>query len=159
MNIHCPAIYLTYECNRDADKKREGKNRVINLHTTRFPHHELGLSHMPQRRRIIQVGKNIFYSGPCVTVFQPAQLNRPPQFIAESKTFCPLRFPRPDPLHNFVDCEDIRLELNVGVVSAQYLDYPRLTVFCNEHDRTNTHLVDDHPESVAIGLPGRSVVL
>ena len=86
-------------------------------------------------------------------------VNSPPQFVVESKLFCLLWFPQPDPLHNLVDDEDIRVELEVGVVSAQYLDYPRLTVHCNKYDGTNTHLIDDHAESVAIRLPGWSVVL
>ena len=55
--------------------------------------------------------------------------------------------------------KDIRLELEVGVVPAEYLGYPRLPVYCDGYDRTNTHLIDDHPEGVAIGLPGWPVVL
>ena len=88
------------------------------MHTTWCPDHELGHPHTPQRRSVIQAGKNILYPGPCVAVLQPAQLNGPPQFVTESKMSCPLRFPRSDPLHNLVDGEDIRLELKEGVVSA-----------------------------------------
>jgi len=73
---------------------------------------------MPQCRGIIQAGKNIFYPGPCVAVFQPAQLYGPPQFFAESKTSGLLRFSRSDPLHNLVNDKDIRLDLDVGMVSA-----------------------------------------
>lgn len=67
---------LIYVRSKDVDK---GENRIVNVHTTRFnPNHELGLSQMPQRRSVIQAGKNIFYPRPCVAVFEPAQLNGPP---------------------------------------------------------------------------------
>ena len=113
---------------------------------------------MPECRSVIQTGKNIIYPRPCVSIFQPAQLNGPPQLVTEAELFCPLRFHRSDPLHNLVDNEDIRLALDVGMVSTQYLGYPRLTVYCKKHHRMNTHLIDYHPEGVAIGLSGRSVV-
>jgi len=73
---------------------------------------------MPRRRSVIQAGDNIFYPGPCAAVFQPAQLNSPPQFIAESKACCLLWFLRSDPYHNLGENENIRVELEVGVVSA-----------------------------------------
>ena len=95
---------LIYACSKDVNK---GENRTVNVHTTRFLCHELGPSHMPQRRSVIQAGKNIFYPRPYVAVFEPTQLNGLPQLVAESKIFCPLRFPRSDPLHNIVDSEDI----------------------------------------------------
>jgi len=115
MDMYCSTMDLIYECNRDADK---GENRIVNVHTTRFSYHELGLPHMPQRCSVVQAGKNILYPGPCVAVFQPAQFNCHPQFVAESKAFRPLRLHRSDSLHNLVDGKDIRLELEVRVVPA-----------------------------------------
>ena len=88
------------------------------MHTVRVPYHELELSHVPERRGVVQAGKNIPYAGSCVAVLEPTQFNGPPQFITESELFSPLRFVRSDSLHNFVDDEDIRLELEVGAVSA-----------------------------------------
>ena len=73
---------------------------------------------MPQCRSVIQAGKNVFYRRPCVAIFQPAQLNGPPQTVTESESFRPLRFLRPDSLYNPEDDKDIRLELEVGAVSA-----------------------------------------
>jgi len=55
------------------------------MHTTRFIYHELGLPLRPQRRGVTQVGKNIVHPGPFVAVSKPAQLNRPPQIVAEPK--------------------------------------------------------------------------
>ena len=73
---------------------------------------------MPQCRSVIQAGKNVFYRRPCVAIFQPAQLNGPPQLVTEAELSCPLRFLRSDPLHNLVDNKEIRLELEVGMVST-----------------------------------------
>ena len=144
--------------NTNETKDTDRKCDIDNVHTAPLPHRKLKLPRMPERCGVVQAGKNIIYPGPCVPIFQPAQLNSPPQLVAEAEPFCPLRFYRSDPLHNIVDNEDIRLKLDIGMVSTQYLGYPQLTVYCNEHHRANTHLIDHHPESVAIGLSGRSVV-
>jgi len=99
-------------------KKREGENRIVNIHTTRFTYHELGLPLRPQRRGVPQVGKNIVYCGPFVAVLQPAQLNGPPQVVTEPKACCLLWFLRSDPLNNLGENDKIRVEFDVGVVSA-----------------------------------------
>jgi len=81
-----------------------------------FP--ELEIPRIPRRRSVIQAGKNIFHPGPFVAVSQPAQLNYPPQFVAESKSRRPLWFLRSEPHHNLGESHNIPLELDVGVVSA-----------------------------------------
>ena len=110
-------IIFYYELNINVTEvwtlRREVKYAIVNLHPTR-----LGLSRMPQRRSVIQGRKNIFHRGPGVAVLQPAQLNGPPQFVAESKLFCNPRFPRSNPFHDLMDSEDVRLEFEVWVVSA-----------------------------------------
>ena len=55
---------------------------------------ELELSHVPERRGVVQAGEDIFYAGSCVAVLQPAQLDRPPQVIVQSKPPRLLRFLR-----------------------------------------------------------------
>jgi len=59
--------------------KSTGKHRVVNVHTSaRLPHHELELSHIPERNGTVQARKNVIYARPCVTILQPAQFNGPP---------------------------------------------------------------------------------
>ena len=42
------------------------------LYDVRAFYHELELSHIPERRSVIQAGKDIFYAGSRVAVLQPA---------------------------------------------------------------------------------------
>jgi len=79
------------------------KRRIPIVHTIRLPRRELELPRMPERRSVVQAGKNIFHPGPCVSILQPAQLDSPPQFVAESQSFRPLRFLRSDPFHDRID--------------------------------------------------------
>ena len=58
-----------------------------------------------------------------------------------------------------MDSLDIWLELEVGVVFARHLGSPQLTVENDEYARAYTHLIDGHPEGIAIGLSGWPVVL
>jgi len=79
------------------------KHGIINVHTVLLPHRELELPRIPERRSFVQAGKDTFYSGPCVSILEPAPLNGPPQFVAESKLFRIFRFPRSDSFHDRID--------------------------------------------------------
>jgi len=95
----------------------------------------------------------------CVAVLQPTQFKNPPQFVVESELFSPLRFDRSDSLRNRMDSQNIRWEFEVGMVPAQNLshDNHQSTDHNNELTCAATYFVDDHPESVAIRLPGRPI--
>ena len=84
---------------------------------------QLELPHIPKRRSIVQTGENIFYPRPRTAILRPAQLNNLPQLITEPNPFRWPRFPRPNPLHDRMDCQNIRLDLEVGVVPAQHLEH------------------------------------
>ena len=100
---------------------------------------------------------DIHYVRSCVAVLQPAPFNSPPQVVIESELISIIRFVRSDPLRNRMDGHDIRWDPKVRVVPAQYLSYHQLTVHNNESTHAGTYFVDDHPEGIAIGLPGRSI--
>ena len=53
---------------------------------------------------------------------------------------------------------NIRRDLEVGVVSTQDLEYHRFTLHNSKFTGMSTYFIDDHPEGVAIRLPGRPVV-
>jgi hypothetical protein len=125
------------------------------VHAVRMCSTEMPL--VPERRSIDQREKDILYTGPRVAVFLPAEFNGSPQFLAESQAPRPLRFLRSNPLQDFIDDHDIRLDLDVGVVSAQDLGRHRLTGINYESIHGNTYFVDEHPESVTIGLSCWSV--
>jgi len=96
---------------------------------------------------------------PCIAVLQPTQSNGPPQFVVEPKLFGTLRFDRSDSLRNRMDSQDIRWEFEVGMVPAQDLSYDnhQSTDHNNELTCAATYFIDDHPESIAIRLPGRPI--
>ena len=77
------------------------EHTILNVYTTRLPRRVLELPHIPECCSVVQAGEDVFYPGPCVAIPQPAQLNGPPQFVAESKSFRPFRFHRSNP---FQDC-------------------------------------------------------
>ena len=91
------------------------------MHTIRLPHCELELPHIPECGGIVQAGKDIFHPRPCAAILQPTQLNSPPQFVVESELFNPLRFVRSDPFGDRIDSDNIRRDLDVGVMPAQDL--------------------------------------
>jgi hypothetical protein len=83
---------------------------------------------MPESHSVVQTGKDILYAGPCAAVFPPAKRNSPPQFIAESEPFRPLRFLWSNSLRDRMYDKCVRLEFEVWAVSAQDLGYHQLTV-------------------------------
>ena len=126
------------------------KKRCVKLHAVRVCSSEVSL--VPERRRIDQREKDILYAGPRVAVFLPAEFNGSPQFLAESQAPRPLRFLRSIPLQDLIDDHNIRLDLDIGVVSAQDLGRRQSTGINHKPIHVNTYFVDEHPESVAIGL-------
>jgi hypothetical protein len=116
-------------------------------------------AHVPELRSLVQRIKDILYAGTGVAILQPASFNGPPQSVAESQAFRPLRFLWSNPLQDLIDDHNIRINLDVGMVSAQDLGYHRLAVRKNEFTHANTYFVDDHPESVTVGLPCWSIAL
>ena len=130
-----------------------GKNRARHSATLR----ELELSHVPERRSVVQAGKDILYPGPCIAVLRPAQLNGLPQLVIEPKPSCLLRFLWSNPFCDCVDDENIRRDLEIGVVSTQ--DLGRCgSAIRNETADGNTCLVCNHTESVTVRLSGGSIV-
>jgi len=76
---------------------------------------------MPETHSVVQTGEDIVHAGSRVTIPQPAQLNSPPQFVAESEPSRCLRFLRANPFRDRMNDQNVRLELEVGVVPAQDL--------------------------------------
>ena len=61
---------------------------------------------------------NRLYAWSCVAILQPALLNDPPQFIAETELIRLFWLQRSIPLQDRVNGQNVRLKLDVGVVSA-----------------------------------------
>ena len=73
------------------------------MQTVRSPYHELELSHVPERRSVVQARKNVPHAGSRIAILKPTQLNDAPQFVVESELFRRLGFVRSDPLCNRMD--------------------------------------------------------
>ena len=89
-----------------------------NVHNLLILYHKSEMPYTPEQHGAVQGGEDISNPRPCVTVLHPGQLNGPPQFVAESKPFRPIRFHWSNPFHDRIDGENIRLELDVGMMSA-----------------------------------------
>jgi len=96
-------------------------DNIVNVHTILLSYHELGLPHIPERHSIVQVRKYIRYVGPRIAIFQPTLLDDSPQPISEPEAFRILRFLRSIPLSDRVNDENIRLNINIGMMSTQHL--------------------------------------
>jgi len=105
--------------------KTASKAGIVVHNVRSLSNHDLGPPVVPERHSAVQAGENIIDPRPCVSVLQPAQLNNPPQLVAESESFRRLRFLRPNPFHDRVDGQNVRRELEVRMVSAQDLEYHR----------------------------------
>ena len=57
---------------RGTDRKTREGTLGVSAHAARIPYHELGLSHVPKGRRVVQAGKDILYARSRVAIFQPA---------------------------------------------------------------------------------------
>jgi len=85
--------------NGETDRKKDNDNRIIVVRLF----DRLEVPSMPEFRGIVQGGKYILYTRPCISILQPAQLDGPPQLVAKSKPFRSLRFLRSDPFHDRID--------------------------------------------------------
>ena len=99
---------------------------------------ELELSHIPERRSVVQAGNDILHAGPRVAILQPTQLDNPPQLVAEPEAHRSLRFLWSNPLHDRIDDQNVRRNLEEGVVSAQNLQYIIRQPFATMNPLTRT---------------------
>ena len=133
--------------------------RRIVLFVGTFIRHESELPHVPERRNIIQTGKDILHFRSLGTVFQPALFDERPQLVIEPKALRPLRFSRPHPLNDCIYDLSFAGLIVIWVVSEQNLVYRPSADCKSEVIHKKTCFVDDHPKGIAIGLPRRSVAL
>ena len=84
---------------------------------------ESELSHVPERRSIIQTENNVLYAWAISPVFPPALFDEHPQLVIEPKARRLFRFGRPVPLEDRIYNQMIVLEFVVRVLPAQHLVY------------------------------------
>jgi len=93
------AMHLICKLNEETGRKRDNDNRIVIVRSF----DKLEVPCMPECYGVVQGGKYIFHPRPCVSILQPAQLDGPPQLVAESKLFRSLRFLRSDPFDDRID--------------------------------------------------------
>jgi len=53
-NTYDPRYVLDTNITRDENRKRHNEHRIVNVQTVWFPYHELELSHVPERRGVVE---------------------------------------------------------------------------------------------------------
>ena len=86
------------------------------------------LSHIPERRGIIQTGKDLLHCGPFIAICLPALFDDRPQLAVETEEPCPLRFRWSFPIDDGIGNHIANFNFVEWVDPTQNLEHPGLTV-------------------------------